>query len=205
MKKKPSALPYYLAAGALLAVAAFGFPQGQIMIGGGSSGRRRKVNPDYFSRFYNYDDVTRSNTAEDLNLSNEPNQEQINAAQTFAQTVLDPIATFIGEAPRINSWFRSSQVNSAVGGSTGSDHLTASAADVSLKDGNSNYLIVRAIIQQDLPVDQVILYGGLGGKKYIHLGQDVNRSLDNQRRQILERTPSGYAAVDEEVITEYFL
>lgn len=205
MKKKPNPLAYYLTAGALLAIAAFGFPIGRVGLGN-SSTRRKGVNPDYFSLFYDYDDLTRSETAQTLGVSNSPNLVQVENARRFAQTVLDPIATFIGEAPQINSWFRSSQVNANIpGSSNSSDHLDASAADVTLKDGNNNYLIVRAILTKNLPVDQIILYGGLGGKQYIHLGQDIKRSLDDQRMQILEKVPGGYASVSENVAATYFL
>jgi zinc D-Ala-D-Ala carboxypeptidase len=202
MPKKKNSWWVWGGAAALLLVGALGFPVGAA---GPGTGKRRRVNPGYFSRFYDISDVERSNTAEDLGLSNTPNNRQFENARTFAQTVLDPIATFIGEAPKVNSWFRSSAVNQAVGGSSGSDHLSGSAADVTFKDGNNNFLIVRAILAQNLPVDQIILYGGLGGKKYIHLGQDVNKSLDAQRRQILEKTTGGYASVSDEVVTAYFL
>lgn len=189
----------------MLAIAAFGFPIGRVGLGN-SSTRRKGVNPDYFSLFYDYDDLTRSETAQTLGVSNSPNLVQVENARRFAQTVLDPIATFIGEAPQINSWFRSSQVNANIpGSSNSSDHLDASAADVTLKDGNNNYLIVRAILTKNLPVDQIILYGGLGGKQYIHLGQDIKRSLDDQRMQILEKVPGGYASVSENVAATYFL
>lgn len=74
--------------------------------------------------------------------------------------VLEPLRSRLGPV-KINSGYRSSAVNRAVGGAPTSQHLAGEAADIEIP-GHSN-LEVAAWIRDHLPFDQLILEGHRDG------------------------------------------
>jgi zinc D-Ala-D-Ala carboxypeptidase len=61
---------------------------------------------------------------------------------------------------RVNSWYRSPEVNKAVKGSLKSDHMRGFAVDFTCKGFGSEYTVAVAIRNSDIIFDQLILEYG---------------------------------------------
>jgi zinc D-Ala-D-Ala carboxypeptidase len=150
--------------------------------------------PNIFSRYYTPAQVYASATAISQGINNTPGDQEILNASLLAQMVLDPIADFLGTAADINSWYRSPQLNTAVGGSSTSDHLTGLAADIKSPDGD-NKKILQAILQWYIPFDQLIIYDSIDNPSRVHVSYDAALSPADQKRQVLLKTSAGYQPV----------
>jgi zinc D-Ala-D-Ala carboxypeptidase len=156
------------------------------------SGANDGVDPTFFSRYYNTSNVTASATAQRLNIDNSADSDTLSNARILAQMVLDPLARELGFAPNIISWYRNSELNQAVGGANGSDHLEALAADL---DEQNNEDILRGILEAGIPFKQLILYNSIESPSFIHISYDPSKSANNQEQQILLKKNGSYSIV----------
>lgn len=88
-------------------------------------------------------------------LKNEPNTEQIAAMKLLANKIFEPLRLHINSPIKINSFFRSLEVNKAVGGSKTSQHLKGEAIDIQSTGKVSNGYIFQWI-KNNLEFDQLI-------------------------------------------------
>lgn len=100
-------------------------------------------------------EMTKSETALRLGLDNKPGQEIISNLGLLCQNVLQPIRDAYQRGVKVNSGYRSSEVNAAVGGSRTSDHCYGRAADIEIP-GVSNHNLAQWIVN-NLKFTQVIL------------------------------------------------
>lgn len=146
-----------------------------------------------FGPYYDLEDVTRSTTAASFGLMAEQKAitpGQLQNARRLAIEVLNPAAKFLGNAPDINSWFRSPELNELVGGATQSTHLDARAADVKyyLNYQRRNDLLARAFLQRS-NFDRMLLEKGTKtNPQWIHI--EVAAPGTTARRKIMY-TPDG--------------
>jgi hypothetical protein len=105
------------------------------------------------SDFSEYE-VYHSNTAIKENIKNEPNEEQMFNASLLAHHVLQPLRDAVKRPIIVNSWFRSELLNTRLGGSKTSDHLTGRAADIKLYEGDNKVLFDW--IKKNVLFDQLI-------------------------------------------------
>lgn len=194
----PAAL---LLGSAALAGLIFGFRRGYISV---SNQVAYGYDPDIFSRYYDQNQVGYSTTAISQGISNNPSEQAMANASVLAQMTLDPLAQWLGQPITINSWYRSPALNSAVGGSDTSDHLTGLAADITHPVGN-NADLVRGIIDWYIPFDQLIIYDDLDNPSRLHISYDPSKSPRDQVRQILHKTSSGYSSMTyADLINHYY-
>lgn len=104
---------------------------------------------------FDYDELTFSEVALRLGIGNKPPSEAILSLQDLCETLLEPIRSLLNVPLHINSGYRSSPVNLAVGGAQNSAHLSGCAADFvpigfPLKDA------FDAVRLSKLPYDQCI-------------------------------------------------
>lgn len=88
-------------------------------------------------------------------INNAPGPHEIDNLKRLCVTVLEPLRAAIGQPIRITSGYRCSLLNTIVGGSRTSDHISGRAADI-VVPGTSPLSLARAIESLDLPVQQVI-------------------------------------------------
>ena len=81
-------------------------------------------------------EVTKSNTAINLGIKNEPNAEQLENLKTIANEVFQKIRDHFDVPIKISSGFRSEALNKKVGGSKTSDHCKGCALDIDM-DGST--------------------------------------------------------------------
>jgi len=118
-------------------------------------------------------ELTKSETALRKGLNNEPTQDVISALQSLAFHVLQPVRDHYGKAIKINSGYRSPEVNASVGGSKTSDHCKGMAADIEI-DGIANAELAK-YIKDALQFTQIILEfytPGIADSGWVHVSYD---------------------------------
>ena len=78
---------------------------------------------DRISKNITYNEAIFSNTAKRKGIENKPNDEQISNMMSIAEMVFQPLRSFVGGPIKITSFFRSPELNKAIGGS-GSTYFT---------------------------------------------------------------------------------
>lgn len=106
------------------------------------------------SHHFTLEEFTRSDTAEDLCISNIPTMVQIENLTSLCFRILEPLRAHFSRPVNIISGFRSPQLNKAVGGRPSSQHTMGEAADIEI-NGTPNGEIWK-FIATALPFDQLI-------------------------------------------------
>jgi zinc D-Ala-D-Ala carboxypeptidase len=100
-------------------------------------------------------ELTKSDTADRLDIDNTPNEEQIESLRLLCENILQPVRDHFGKPVKISSGFRCSALNQATGGSSNSDHCRGQACDFEI-DGVSNPELAEWI-ESNLKYTQLIL------------------------------------------------
>lgn len=127
-------------------------------------------------------EMVKSETALRYGMVNEPGEVELASLQLLAEKVLQPIRDHFQQAVKVNSGFRSPDVNAKVGGSKTSDHCKGQAADIEIP-GMANYDLARWI-RDNLEYTQVILEfytPGILDSGWVH----VSYNPDNLKKQEL--------------------
>jgi len=129
---------------------------------------------------FTYKEVIKSSTADRLNIDNSIPETLIN--NLMRSTVgIQKVREYLRVPLRVNSWYRCSELNRAVGGATNSAHLKGFAIDF-LPLGRKIEEVFKAIAESDLEFDQLILEHS-GSTYWIHISFDPRN-----RRQVFELT-----------------
>lgn len=110
------------------------------------------------SEYVSYDEVIRSTTALKKNIDNTPNEEQLERIILLSNKVFDPLREWVGGPVKINSLFRSEELNSLIGGSLTSQHMANEGAAVDIDDtfGHKTNIQMFHYIKDNLEFDQMI-------------------------------------------------
>mgnify|MGYP003649928830 CR=1 FL=1 len=136
-------------------------------------------------------EITRSNTAKRLGISNEPTKSHLENMQRLISNLIQPMRDELGPV-RISSGYRSKALNRAIGGSSKSQHCKGQALDLQFwKDGKMcNEEVYKWILNSHLEFDQMINEFDFA---WIH----ISLKKDKNRKQVLE------AYKDEDGDTKY--
>ena len=123
------------------------------------------------SQFFTWDEVEHSAYAQSHGINNSLPESLRQNAWMFANYILDPIRQSMNRTIYVNSWYRSPQLNAAIGGADHSDHMNALAADIDLKTGNDNdnAQIIATALELNLPFDKIIAYDNPGKPSRVHI------------------------------------
>ena len=106
---------------------------------------------------FTYGEFLHSSTARRRGINNVPSQPWVKMAlRELCAHVLQPLRDYYGKPIRVNSGYRSPELNKAVGGSSNSQHMLGQAADIEIV-GVTNPALCRMIVKLNLPYDQLIL------------------------------------------------
>ena len=108
------------------------------------------------SKHVSYKEGVYSRTATRLNIKNNPNAEQMENMITIAEEVFEPLRAYVGGPIKINSFFRSPELNKAIGGSTKSQHCHGQAIDLDDTFGRCTNAEMFEFIKKYLDFDQII-------------------------------------------------
>ena len=121
-----------------------------------------------------------SSTATRKGISNIPNPDQLEAMKLVAEKVFEPLRVHFDKPIRINSFFRCSALNVAVGGSGSSQHCKGEAIDMDATKGVTNAQLFN-YIKDNLEFDQLIWeYGTDKEPDWVHVSftdRKANRGI----------------------------
>ena len=129
---------------------------------------------------FSLDEMTHSQKAARMGLDNTPPPDVIKQLKRTAEG-LELVRALVGHPIVVSSGYRSPSVNQAVGGKRSSQHILGRAADIIAPGFGSATTLMNAIVNSDIPCDQVILeFVTPSGGGWVHISFD-----DNPRRQAL--------------------
>ena len=121
-----------------------------------------------------------SRTATRLNIDNKPNDDQMQNMCLIAEEVFEPLRVWVGGPIKINSFFRSPELNKAIGGSTKSQHCHGQAIDLDDTFGRATNAEMYEFIRKYLDFDQMIWeFGDDDNPSWVHVSyvsEDKNRN-----------------------------
>jgi hypothetical protein len=131
------------------------------------------------SKHISYKEAVGSNYAKQKGIKNKPNEEQVENMKLLAEEVFEPLREWVDAPIKVNSMFRSLELNTALKGSKTSSHMKGEAMDITSMGGKSN-LEMFHYIKDNLCFDQLIWEFGKE-PKWLH----VSFNKDNNRQQVL--------------------
>ena len=108
------------------------------------------------SKHISYKEGVYSRTATRLGIKNNPNAGQMENMITIAEEVFEPLRAYVGGPIKINSFFRSPELNKAIGGSSKSQHCHGQAIDLDDTFGRCTNAEMFEFIKKYLDFDQII-------------------------------------------------
>jgi len=136
------------------------------------------------SKHVSYKEGVYSNTATRRGIDNTPNDEQLDNMELIANEVFEPVRVWVGGPIKINSFFRSPDLNTAIGGSSKSQHCKGQAMDIDDTFGKATNAEMYNFIKENLDFDQMIWeFGSDDNPDWIHISYV---SEDKNRRRCLK-------------------
>ena len=103
-----------------------------------------------------YAEAIHSQTAKRKGIDNTPNPNQIEAMKLLAEKVFEPLREWVGGPIKLNSLFRSQELNTKIGGSKTSQHCKGQAIDIDDVYGYKTNSEMYHWIKENLSFDQMI-------------------------------------------------
>lgn len=128
-------------------------------------------------KYFTLKELTKSSTAKQFNISNDPNETITQNLINLVNYILDPLREAWGSPIYVTSGYRSPELNKKVKGAKTSQHMLGQAADIKAGDKMTNKKLFQLIQSLKLPYDQLI-------DEYDYSWIHVSYSPRN-RRQIL--------------------
>ncbi len=130
-------------------------------------------------------EATKSNTATRLGIDNTPNEATIETMKLTSEKVFEPLREAVG-AIRVSSFYRSPELNRAIGGSKNSQHCKGEAIDMQAVTVTNFKLFQEACKLPEF--DQIIWeFGNKQEPDWVH----ISYAKTNNRKQILRATKIG--------------
>ena len=122
------------------------------------------------SKHISYKEGIYSRTALRLDIKNEPNKEQLKNMKLLAEKVFEPLRIEVGGPIKVNSFFRSPELNKAIGGSSKSQHCHGQAIDLDDTFGHMSNAQMYYFIKSELDFDQMIWeFGNNKNPNWVHV------------------------------------
>ena len=139
------------------------------------------------SKHISYKEATKSLTAIRLGLENKPNEYELSNMIGVAENIFEPLRKWVDNPIKVNSFFRSIELNKAIGGSSRSQHCQGRAIDIDDTYGHATNAEMFSWIKENLNFDQMIWeFGTDENPDWVHISwvsedQNRNRCLRAER------------------------
>jgi hypothetical protein len=139
------------------------------------------------SKHISYKEATRSLTAIRLGLKNKPNEYELSNMIGVAENIFEPLREWVNDPIKVNSFFRSIELNEAIGGSARSQHCQGRAIDIDDTYGHATNAEMFNWVKENLNFDQMIWeFGDDENPDWVHISwvskdQNRNRCLRAER------------------------
>lgn len=107
-------------------------------------------------KYFTFDELSRSETAERLKIDNRPSEAAKSNLAALTDNILDPLREAWGKPIMVNSGYRCPALNKAVGGVATSQHMAGQAADITTGNKVDNARLFQLVQDLGLPFDQLI-------------------------------------------------
>ena len=142
------------------------------------------------SKHISYHEGTYSRTGERRDLDNTPNEDQIKRMKEVAENLFEPLRKWVGGPIKINSFFRGEPVNTAIGGSTRSQHMKGQAIDIDDTFGHKTNAEMYHYIKDNLDFDQMIWeFGTDKNPNWLHISWVSHRP--NRKKLTIAKKVNG--------------
>ena len=122
------------------------------------------------SEHISYKEGTYSVTATRLGVDNTPNDKQLTNMELVAEKIFEPLREWVGGPIKVNSFFRGSKLNKAIGGAKKSQHAKGQAIDIDDSYGNATNAEMFHWIKENLDFDQLIWeFGDDDNPNWLHV------------------------------------
>ena len=122
------------------------------------------------SKHISYKEGVYSITATRRGINNTPHDEQLSNMELIAEEVFEPLRVYVGGPIKINSFFRSPDLNTAIGGSKTSQHCKGQAMDIDDTFGKMTNAEMYHWIKENLYFDQIIWeFGNDDNPNWVHI------------------------------------
>ena len=122
------------------------------------------------SEHISYNEAIKSNTATRLGIKNDPNEDQLDNMVKLAEQIFEPLRTYANGPIKVNSFFRSVELNKAIGGSSKSQHCHGQAIDLDDTFGHLTNAEMYRFIKEHLDFDQMIWeFGDDDNPAWVHV------------------------------------
>jgi hypothetical protein len=136
------------------------------------------------SKHISYKEATRSITALRLGIDNTPFEYELGNMKAVAENIFEPLRKWVGGAIKVTSFFRSTKLNKAVGGSESSQHCQGRAIDIDDVYGYKTNAEMFHYIKDNLDFDTLIWeFGTYDNPDWIHISYVSN---ERNRGRILK-------------------
>ena len=132
------------------------------------------------SKHISYKEGVYSNTATRRGINNDPNDDQLYFMELIAEKVFEPLREWVGGPIKINSFYRSPELNTAIGGSKTSQHCKGQAMDIDDTFGKATNAEMYHWIKENMDFDQMIWeFGDDDNPNWVHVSyvsEEKNRN-----------------------------
>ena len=130
-----------------------------------------------------------SRTAQRLDINNTPTKQHKENMVKIAEEVFEPLRMYVGGPVKINSFYRSPELNKAIGGSIKSQHCQGQAIDLDDTFGRATNAEMFEFVKEHLDFDQMIWeFGNNNNPDWVHVSyvspqQNRNRCLKAYKKE----------------------
>ena len=152
---------------------------------------------DKISKNISYKESIHSQTAKRKGIENTPNEEQLANMFTIAEMIFQPLRAWVGGPIKINSFFRSPELNRAIGGSKTSQHCKGQAMDLDDVYGHKTNAEMYMYIKENLDFDQLIWeFGDDKNPNWIHVSYvDAQKNRNRCLKAYKDNGKTKYAVI----------
>ena len=152
------------------------------------------------SEHISYKEATRSATAMRLSIENKPNDYELQNMELIAEKVFEPLRKAVNGPIKINSFYRSEDLNKAIGGSSRSQHCQGRAIDLDDTYGYMSNYNMYYYIKNNLDFDQLIYeFGTEKNPDWVHVSYvDADSNRKRCLKAIKENGKTKYIDITNE-------
>jgi zinc D-Ala-D-Ala carboxypeptidase len=144
-------------------------------------------------------EATKSNTAQRLGINNFPDNDTLVTMQITAEHIFEPLRNHFNEPICITSFYRSEELNKAIGGSSRSQHCKGEAIDIDDVYSKATNADFFNYIKDKLEYDQLIWeFGDDENPAWVHVSYSLGKNRMRILRAIKENGKTKYIDITNE-------